>query len=114
MHVRYIAIHGSGARQVLDRGADAQMHLAAERIEAAEIARAIGIDRDAVAAELEQPGLRVMRIGGEDRGMQRPRYTIDHTALPAVPRRIGGATRACEHTTIPDAITDAANKRRAD
>ena len=105
-HVHRIAADGSGAHQVLDRAADAQMHLAPEGIEAAQIARAVGEHRDRGAVRREQPGLGVVRIGGEDRGVQRLPGAFVAASAPFLPGLEGGALADLEHAAVPGAIAE--------
>ena len=57
-------------QQVLDCAAEADVHLAKRRIDAADVARAVGEHVDAVTSTMtcaKAPRLRVVRIRGEDR-----------------------------------------------
>ncbi len=84
-----VAVDDRGVDEIFDRGAEPQMHFAPEGIEGTEIARAVGIDGDRLVVRFEQPGLGVVRVGGEDGGGERTLDPVDDAALPAVPGRIG-------------------------
>ena len=55
-----------GDRQVLDRRAEAEMHLAAKGIERPEVAPPVGEHLDSACADHEEPWLGVVRIGREE------------------------------------------------
>ena len=66
------------------------MHLAQIGVHRPEVAREIGEDLDRVGADGEQPGLRVVRVGGENAGGdQRQRRAADRRIVPQPPRRVG-------------------------
>jgi hypothetical protein len=78
------------------------MHLAPEGIESAEIARAIRIHADGIVAGRKNPRLGVVRIGGEDRCMQRAAIAVQFEPAP-----LGIALSTGKNTAIPYAIAEA-------
>jgi hypothetical protein len=70
------------------------MHFAPERIKGAKIARTVGVDRDRFVAQFEQPGLCIVRVGGEDRGAQRLLQPVDDAAASFAPGRIRCSLRS--------------------
>ena len=86
------------------------MHLAAEWIERAKIARAVGVHRYRLIVDLEQPGLCVVRIGRENRGVKWALNSVDHAAAPIGPGLIGQPLRSGKNSAVPDAITNAGHQ----
>src|ERR1700679_1100087 len=84
------------------------MHFAAEWIEAAKIAGAVGKQGYGVFANLEQPWLGVMRVGRQDRGAQGPTDAIVSISLPVLPGPISHTIAARPDAAIPGAKAKAA------
>ena len=82
-----------GDRDILQRAAEPDEHLALERIHRAELAAEIGVQQDFVRARRKAPGLRIMRTGGERCGRDQPadsQVTAIFERRPRRERRIGG------------------------
>jgi len=100
------AAGAGGEREILDRGAKAQMHLAPERIEGTEIARTVGEDIYRLRPNGEGPRLGVMRVGREDGGAQRPPPPVLWAALPGPPRLIGLPLALCPDSPVPGPVAE--------
>ena len=103
------SVHAEGAggqRQILDRCTEAEVHLAAKRIERAEIARPVGENLDRVVPGGEGPWLRIMRIGGENGGAQRPQPPVLRAAFPIPPRRIGRPLARRAKAPVPRPVAE--------
>src|SRR5205814_4208503 len=55
------------------------------------------------SAEPESPGLRVVRVGGEDRGRDQPLRRVGRAVAPMVPGLVGRALPGAEHALVPGA-----------
>ena len=71
--------------EVLDRAAQAEMHLATERVERAQMARPVGVDADRSGGHFELPGLRIVGAGGKHGRAERPPVAVEAAAAPLVP-----------------------------
>ena len=70
------------------------MHLAHIGVHRAEIAREVGENVDRFAADLKEPRLGVMRIGGQNAGRdQSERRAAEARVIPEAPGRVGVALR---------------------
>jgi hypothetical protein len=94
-----------GTHEVLDGAAQSKMHLAAERVEGAEMASAICIDRNFTVGHGKEPGLRVVRAGRENGCAKRSPVAVSIAAAPLIPRHIRRPSGTGENTSIPCPIS---------
>jgi hypothetical protein len=92
-----------GEQQVLERAAEPDVHLAQERIDGADVARAVGMDIDPARPHREAPRLRVVRVGREDGRAQQPVRRPGGTVVPVSPCVVGGPFARAEHALLPSA-----------
>ena len=114
LHFRFGAEGPGREHQIFDRASQSEMHLATERIEAAQMAGSIGVDRDGAGGDDERPGLGIVRTGSKDGGAKRPAVCVVFAAGPLVPGLVGGAAGADERPTIPGPVSDRRQGERSD
>lgn len=93
---------------VLEGAAEPDMHLAAKRVDGADVAVRVGKQVDTSVAHPEKPGLTVVRVGVEDGGLNQRQRPVGPLAAPMLPRFIGCAPASAEDAPVGSAVDPAA------
>ncbi len=96
--IRAVPVCRRSQHQVLKRSTETDIHLAAQRVDRADVARAVRKEVDPLRRDLKNPRLGVVRIRSQNRGShERHRPPL---LVPVPPRIVGASLSGLKHTLV--------------